>query len=628
MLKLSKTAIRELSKMYRAVLMGAMVTLIATGANATTADITINGGTMTDESTSTDYTVSSTDPLTGSVNIDLTDYAKQNDLTILQNTVGDSSSGLVKDVGDLTETVNGLTSGTGTLDVNSATVRGDLTTTGDATISGDLNAGATTVDSLTTTGDATVGSLYTSGKVSAGTLTATGDTTLKGDLQTTGDATISGDLNAGATTVDSLTTGEANLGNTTVNGTLTATGDATVGSISTKKTDGTYGNATLGTTTVKGDLTATGDTTLKGDLQTTGDATISGTLNAGATTVDSLDAGSGEIKTTGTVSANEVYVGDSTTDGYLEVSGTTGKFVILDGSEGGVAANYMMAYEIGSLGTLDVLVSDPSQPDTYRSVFQADTNGNVTNDGTITSGGLITANGGLTVKNGEDFTLGGTAVNAIDTTGVNRNAPGDETTLTTTAAVVNTINNQAQDATYTNTVTNNSNVTANTLNGAIANLDNAIGNRTLTSSNGNINAGMATSLSAGLQAAGNAIGSLNYSSTNYVRAGSDLTTALSTLDNQLYQLNNSYNDLNEEVKDMNKEMKAGFASVAALSGLQPNARAFNDTQISVGVGNYRGQTGFALGGFHYVNDNLMMNVGAAYAGDHSATFRGGLTFGW
>jgi peptidoglycan hydrolase CwlO-like protein len=200
--------------------------------------------------------------------------------------------------------------------------------------------------------------------------------------------------------------------------------------------------------------------------------------------------------------------------------------------------------------------------------------------------------------------------------------------LATTAAVVKTINNQAQDATYTNTVTNNSNVTANTLNGAIANLDKAIGNRTLTSSNSNINAGMATSLSAGLQAAGNAIGSLNYSSTNYVRSGSDLTTTISALDNQLYQLNNSYNDLNEEVRDMNKEMKAGFASVAALSGLQPNARAFNDTQISVGVGNYRGQTGFALGGFHYVNDNLMMNVGAAYAGDHSATFRGGLTFGW
>ena len=539
MLKLSKTAIRELSKMYRAVLMGAMVTLIATGAQAADGDVISNG------------------------------------TEIVAGTSG---------------TVIGSVEGLGTA----------------AYTNSDAYDAAGSANTALTDAKAYADSLASNYDAAGSANTALTDAKAYADgLATNYDA--AGSASAAETAAKAYADG------------LATNYDAA-------------GSASAAETAAKAyadNLLSSGSSDAKFDtLETTGNATIGGDLNAGATTVDSLDAGSGEIKTTGAVSANEVYVGDSATDGYLEVSGTTGKFVILDGSEGGVAANYMMAYEIGSLGTLDVLISDPSQPDTYRSVFQADTNGNVTNDGTITSGGLITANGGLTVKNGEDFTLGGTAVNAIDTTGVNRNTPGDTTTLTTTSSVVNTIQNQAEDATYTNTVTNNSNVTANTLNGAIANLDNAIGNRTLTSSNGNINAGMATSLSAGLQAAGNAIGSLNYSSTNYVRSSSDLTTAISALDNQLYQLNNSYNDLNEEVKDMNKEMKAGFASVAALSGLQPNARAFNDTQISVGVGNYRGQTGFALGGFHYVNDNLMMNVGAAYAGDHSATFRGGLTFGW
>ena len=79
---------------------------------------------------------------------------------------------------------------------------------------------------------------------------------------------------------------------------------------------------------------------------------------------------------------------------------------------------------------------------------------------------------------------------------------------------------------------------------------------------------------------------------------------------------------------MDKQMKSGFASMAAVAGLKPNARACNDTQIAIGGGYYRGTAGVALGGFHYVNDNLMLNLGAGYAGNQSATVSGGLTFGW
>ena len=79
---------------------------------------------------------------------------------------------------------------------------------------------------------------------------------------------------------------------------------------------------------------------------------------------------------------------------------------------------------------------------------------------------------------------------------------------------------------------------------------------------------------------------------------------------------------------MHHEMKSGFASLAAMSALVPNARVAGDTQISVGAGHYRGTTGFALGAFHHVNDNVLLNAGAAYGGNGSATFKGGLTFGW
>ncbi|MBQ3034453.1 MAG: YadA C-terminal domain-containing protein, partial [Alphaproteobacteria bacterium] len=64
------------------------------------------------------------------------------------------------------------------------------------------------------------------------------------------------------------------------------------------------------------------------------------------------------------------------------------------------------------------------------------------------------------------------------------------------------------------------------------------------------------------------------------------------------------------------------------SALVPNARANGNTQISIGTGYYRGTTGFAVGGFHYLNDDVLLNAGAAYAGNGSATFKSGVTFGF
>ena len=75
-------------------------------------------------------------------------------------------------------------------------------------------------------------------------------------------------------------------------------------------------------------------------------------------------------------------------------------------------------------------------------------------------------------------------------------------------------------------------------------------------------------------------------------------------------------------------MREGFASMAALSALVPNARSAGDTQVSVGTGYFRGKTGFALGAFHHVNDNVLLNAGAAYGGSNSTTLKGGVTFGF
>ena len=86
--------------------------------------------------------------------------------------------------------------------------------------------------------------------------------------------------------------------------------------------------------------------------------------------------------------------------------------------------------------------------------------------------------------------------------------------------------------------------------------------------------------------------------------------------------------MDDKISRNHREMKRGFASLAAMSRLVPNARGCGDTQISVGVGYYRGATGFAVGAFHYLDNNTLLNAGVGYAGHDSATFGVGITFGF
>ncbi len=125
-----------------------------------------------------------------------------------------------------------------------------------------------------------------------------------------------------------------------------------------------------------------------------------------------------------------------------------------------------------------------------------------------------------------------------------------------------------------------------------------------------------------------AIGDRNYSSTNYISVGDDLTTAVSDLDFELGRIEYNLGNIEHDLNQTRREMKGGFAAAAAMSALVPNARADGDTQIAIGTGTYQGRGGMAIGGFHYLNDNTLINVGGAYAGSKSATFKAGVTFGW
>ncbi|MBP5615849.1 MAG: YadA C-terminal domain-containing protein, partial [Alphaproteobacteria bacterium] len=177
--------------------------------------------------------------------------------------------------------------------------------------------------------------------------------------------------------------------------------------------------------------------------------------------------------------------------------------------------------------------------------------------------------------------------------------------------------------TVTSTVSGHSNLAVGTtVEDHLVMLDNAVGDRTLVSGNAAIDTAMSgTSLAAGLQAAGQAIGDMDFTSAQYVTPGSDLSTAVRTLDSNLYRVEN-------DLKDLKRDFENGMASMAAMSALVPNPRAAGNTSLSIGTGAYNGRTAVAVGGFHHINDNIMLNAGVAWGNNSEAAYRLGLTWSW
>lgn len=256
-------------------------------------------------------------------------------VTTLKTTVGDVSSGLVKDVADLNTkntqisydaakgtTVNGVDFKAAEVDANGKGLTGvsTLHTTGAATIGGALtaagvNAGteAITGGSLSVTGavtgnrvDAGAGEIKTTGLVNAGTLSTTGDATVGGDLNATGKVSGNG-VDAG--------TGDIKGGSLSVTGALKGNGvDAGAGEI---KTTGVVNAGTLSTTgdaKVGGALGVTGATTLEDALTAKGEATF----KAKVTMENDLEV-KGELKTDKISMKNT----DTDADGWKHDSATT-----------------------------------------------------------------------------------------------------------------------------------------------------------------------------------------------------------------------------------------------------------------------------------------------------------------
>ena len=89
-----------------------------------------------------------------------------------------------------------------------------------------------------------------------------------------------------------------------------------------------------------------------------------------------------------------------------------------------------------------------------------------------------------------------------------------------------------------------------------------------------------------------------------------------------------YNFLDTKVNKLDKKVRGVAAMNSAMSALVPNNRVKNDSQVSLGLGQYGGETAFAMGIFHYVDDNILLNAGISYAKESGTAGRAGITWGF
>jgi autotransporter adhesin len=92
-------------------------------------------------------------------------------------------------------------------------------------------------------------------------------------------------------------------------------------------------------------------------------------------------------------------------------------------------------------------------------------------------------------------------------------------------------------------------------------------------------------------------------------------------------LKGDINYLSHRISNTDDRLDDVGAMAAAQAHLIPNARVKGNSQISIGIGHYRGSNAVAAGLFHYVNDNVMVNAGVSTTFDETSG-GGGITFGW
>ena len=110
-----------------------------------------------------------------------------------------------------------------------------------------------------------------------------------------------------------------------------------------------------------------------------------------------------------------------------------------------------------------------------------------------------------------------------------------------------------------------------------------------------------------------------YADTNYISGAADMAEADVILDREISRVDGRVDRLEDRI-DKVGAMSAAIANLRTM-GYDPAA----PTEVAVGVGQYRAETGMALGLFHYPNRDFMLSLSVYTSGDE---YMGGIGATW
>jgi hypothetical protein len=444
-----------------------------------------------------------------------------------------------------------------------ADIDGDLDVGGDATVAGDLSAAGGNFTVVSTTDDSDP-----EDPVTTTTMTLNGDADIDGDLDVGGDADITGDLDVGGKTTLSAENGMSfdSEDAQTVTG-IDNSGesvDAEVEQATRQATLATAETVYAGAENAKY-TPAEGETGVTKDAETLHDAIAA--LDDAMGTMDLSSSETGTFEKTAATDEDPAEFIDNATDALLALDGVVGNIKGLDVSKGNLDPEKQ---DVAShLTALDARLGEIKAIDggDYGNLAEEDS------DVATHFNSLDASIGDRTEYNNSDNFTGYVAEN-----------DGSKDLTTMISEVASNIGT-ADDIASTHQIS-----AENTVNANLSALDSALGNV-------------------------DDLQQLGYGNVTEAIIGT----------NEVFS--KAVHDLDMSQRKLRHDFESGMAGQAALSALVPNGRAKGDTQLSIGTGAYRGHTAAAVGGFHWLTDNLLFNAGVAWD-NNEATGRMGITYSW
>lgn len=431
---------------------------------------------------------------------------------------------------------------------------------------------------------------------------------------TAGGATFTKD---GKTTIisgDTITTGTLNVKDIVLGGTMyDATGHPLDGKLSIGndghlraangnfdvKDDGTFKN-TVGNTTLQTDTTGA-------SMKFDNTATTGGIKSEVAVADDSAKISAG-------ASSIEVKNDGITNNGVTTFNGTTGTTTKIDG--GTITTNHLITDKLTITGSGNAEGLDPSDPD-YRGSIAFGGNGSITSnikDGTKEVAFKTDKTGTFTeAKDGSNVTTN--TVNAQGNTNVVTDGTNTSTATQTATSIGGVVTN--------GTVKMSQELTADGVKFEQTGYDEvniAKGDVTVKNNRNTATPNQEVHLSD--------LGSLNNLDGELAARDeyTDNKTAVGAINaeagirrEEVTRLDGRINDVNDRVNKVGA-MAAAIASLKSI-GYDPQA----PSEFSIGLGQYKGETGVAMGFFHYPNKNFMINVSLSTAGGETM---GGIGATW